>query len=574
MAIAPGPTMKCNRGDSRLARLMNNPVRKVGIVVVAMLPVMQAHALTTAKVDRVDVELNESFTLELTTNANIDLQPDVSVLEQDFYVGQGSQLSNTTIMNGQIQRSKTWTFTLMPKRLGELMIPPISIGSEQSNPVTIVVREPTYAPPGEADVFITSEVDYDETYVQAQVLLTVKIYRSVATRQPALRDPTATGVEVLVELVGDDRSYEAVINGTAYSVVERVFAMYPQESGELQLSPARFEARVLRNGRITGRKVYESAAHTITVLPVPAPPASFPAAVWLPAQDLQLTEDWSKDTEEIQAGEPLTRHVTVSVLGQLETQIPAIEPPTADGINVYPDKPDLSRRLETGGIRGVRKDQYALIGVGGGDVTLPELELPWWNIAAGEWQVARLPERIIRVLPSAEPQPDPAVAAPVEVAPGSELGAVPGRDPIWWRRVAELLAALWLVTLFSWWWSSRPKRKPREPAPVPLHKQQARFLKAARKAALAGDAATVRNALLEWGGLQWPYDAPRSIGALAARVSTPLADELHTLSRLSYGPGGGGWNGEALAKALRSFSVLANDDKHDEEILPPLMPTS
>ena len=222
-------------------------------VIAVLLPVVEAWGAVVARVDRPDVELNESFTLELTADSNIDIAPDVSALEQDFFVGQGSQLSNTTIVNGQIRRSRTWTFVLMPKRAGQLVIPPITVGSEQSNPLTVSVREASDAPPGEAEVFITSEVDFDETYVQAQVLLRVKIYRSVATRQPALRDPTLGGVEVLVELAGDDRSYEAVIDGTVYSVVERVFALYPQESGEIQLSPARFEARVLRNGRITGR---------------------------------------------------------------------------------------------------------------------------------------------------------------------------------------------------------------------------------------------------------------------------------------------------------------------------------
>ena len=55
--------------------------------------------------------------------------------------------------------------------------------------------------------------------------------------------------------------------------------------------------------------------------------------------------------------------------------------------------------------------------------------------------------------------------------------------------VSELLAAVWLVTLLAWWWTSRPVRQePREPAPMPLHKQQSRLLKAARKAARAGDA--------------------------------------------------------------------------------------
>ncbi len=546
--------------------------KTVLIALATVLVSAQSLAAVVTRVDRADIELNESFTLEVISDANIDSQPDVSVLDESFYIGQGSQLSNTTIVNGQIRRSKTWTYVLMPRTAGRITIPPISVGAEKSQPLVITVSEPSYSPPGEAEVFVTSDVDFAETYVQAQVLLTIKIYRSVATRQPALREPTITGAEVLSELAGDDRSYEAVIDGTPYNVVERVYALYPQESGTIEVSPARFEARVLRDGRITGRKVYESEPQTVKVEPIPALPAEYPDAVWLPAREVTLTEVWSRSADEIKAGEPLTRHVTISALGQLETQIPALEPPTAAGINVYPDKPELSRRIESGGIRGERKDQYAMIGVTAGAVLLPALEVPWWNTETATWEVARLPERSINILPSGEtPVPEPVAeeAATAEAAPAPSGESTSGG---FWRRVSELLAAVWLLTLITWWWSSRPQKKQREPAPVPTHKLQAKHLKAARKAALAGDGADVRQAMLEWAALQWPDDSPRSIGEISARVSAPLAEELRNLSSLSYGPQGGDWNGEALAKAIRSFAVLKDDEAESTEELPPLMP--
>jgi len=551
--------------------------RSILSLLIAMLYLPAASAAVRATVDRPAVDLNESFMLEITVDSNTDQEPDLTVLEKDFYVGQVSQLSNTSIFNGEIRRSRSWTIALMPKATGEQLIPAIIIGNEQTAPVRIVVNEPADAPPGEADVFVASEVDQSETYVQAQILYRIKVYRAVATRQPALREPTISGAEVLVELAGDERSYESILNGKAYNVVERVIAIYPQESGEISISPARFEARVLRDGRITGRKVFQSDAHTVKVLPIPAPPADFPNATWLPARDVQLSEEWSREPDRITAGEPVTRRVTISALGQIETQIPAIEPPAIDGLNIYADKPELSRRIQADGIRGIRKDQYAMIGVNGGDIELPELEVPWWNIDAGEWRVATLPARTITV--KADPAAQVAQAA-VAAAPepaGDE--AVPERRLVpdeFWQRASQLLAAAWLLTIFAWWWSSRGasrKSLPREPQPPPVYKQQAKLLKAARKAALAGDDAALRSALLEWGRLQWPDDAPRSVGALAERVASPLSDELRRLSMASYGPGGRDWGREALAKALRSIVTLDDDaESRRQDALPPLMP--
>jgi len=551
-------------------------VGRIASVLVTLFAVSVAQAAVVASVDRERVEQNESFTLELVVDANTDASPDISVLETDFYVGQTSQLSNTRIDNGAITRSMTWTIALMAKRAGVLTIPPITVGSELSNPVAIEIREPSYEPPGEADVFITSEIDFAETYVQAQVLYTIKVYRAVATRQPALRQPVFSGVEVLVEVAGEQRNYEAILNGRAYNVDEYTFAIFPQESGELSISSARFEARVLRDGRITGRKVFESEAQTLVVNSIPPRPDEFPYAAWLPAKELTLTDRWSRDLRGLRAGEPISRDITVSALGQLETQIPVIDPPEADGVSIYPDKPILGRSLEQRGIRGERTDQYAMISGAGGEVTLPKLRLPWWNIDTASWEVAELPEVTLDI----EPGEEQAVAVPVAEASADTAVAIVDAEPVviestMWRRIAEILAAVWVLTIIGWWWSSRPQRVEREPPPVPLHRQQAKPLKAARKGALAGDASLVRQSLLEWGRLQWPDNPPRSIGRLADGVTDPLRSELRKLSGVSYGPGGDQWDGAALAKALRSFAVvdeaatgLAKDP------LPPLMPQS
>ena len=537
-----------------------------------MLPALHAQAAVTATVDRGDVEINESFTLKVLVDTDVDVEPDASALETDFFVGQRSQLSNTTIVNGQISRSRTWTYVLMPRRDGDLVIPPVIVGSEQSNPLHIVVAPQSNALPGEADIFVATDVDYAESFVQAQVLYTVKVYRSVATRQPRLSEPHLSGVEVLIELAGEERSYESILNGKNYNVVERVYALFPQESGELSIAPARFEARVLRDGRITGRKVFESDALKVTVNPIPPPPAEFPDAAWLPAKSLQLSEEWSREPERLPAGEPITRHVTVKALGQLATQIPLIDPAGADGVKIYPDKPELRVTAEPDGIRALRKDQYAMIGVRAGVIELPELNLPWWNIGAGEWQIASLPSRSLTILPSGEAELPPVVEPQIELPFESET---PPFKSNFWRRISEGLIALWLLTILTWWWSRRPEKKPKDPEPPPIHKQQAKFLKAARKAALVEDAVTVKSALLSWGRLQWPDDWPRSIGDIASRVTDPLATELDTLCSSSYGPNGVSWNGKDLAKALRSFAVKNGEEKSANEFeLPPLMPNS
>jgi len=544
------------------------------LIITSCLLAGAANAAVIASVDRANVELNESFTFKVMVDTAIDIEPDASALDTDFFIGNRSQLSNTTIVNGQISRSRTWTYVLMAKREGNLLIPPVIVGNEQSEPVPVTIAPPSNALPGEADIFVTAEVDHDESYVQAQVIYTVKVYRAVATRQPRLSEPNISGVEVLVEIAGEERSYDAVLNGKDYKVVERVYALFPQKSGQISITPARFEARVLRDGRITGRKIFESAAIDVVVNPIPPPPDGFANAAWFPARSVTLSEDWSREPGSLPAGEPITRHITVTALGQLSTQIPVLDPAVSDSVKIYPDKPEFRDTAEAAGIRAIRRDQYALIGVVPGDVELPALELPWWNIDTGAWEVARLSGTTLSILPSATAVPPPVIAEqPVPQEEGEAVGTRVVRSDFW-LLVSEILAAVWVLTLVAWWWSGRkPARAPKEPEAPPIHKQQARFLKAARKAALAGDAAGIKSAMLDWGRLQWPDDAPRSIGIIATRVSLPLSTQLEVLSSASYGTGDKSWDGAAMAKAMRSFSVLTSEQsERPTDTLPPLLP--
>jgi hypothetical protein len=356
-----------------------------------------------------------------------------------------------------------------------------------------------------------------------------------------------------------------------------VYALFPQESGNITIAPARFEARVLRDGRITGRKIFESEPIEVTVSPIPPPPPEFPDAVWFPAKSVSLAEDWSREPGSLPAGEPITRHITVTAVGQLSTQIPVIEPVVSDKIKLYPDKPEFRDTAEASGIRAVRRDQHAMIGVAAGEVELPAVELPWWNIDAGEWQVASLPGSMLTILPSATaaaaPPPEPAEEPEQEAAVATETQVV---YVDFWRYVSAGLAGIWLMTIIAWWWSRRPAtREIAEPAPPPIHKQQARFLKAARKAALAGDAAGVKSNLFDWARLEWPHNPPRSIGELSKRVALPLSTQLDVFCSATYGPAAGSWDGESLAKSLRSITVLSDEAaEQPADVLPPLSPVT
>ena len=523
-----------------------------------------------ASVDRTKVELNETFTLKVTVDTEIDLEPDASGLEGDFYVGSRSQLSNTTIINGKISRSRTWTYALMAKRPGNLVIPSIIVGNEKSQPINILIAPQSESVLGEADVFVSAEVDDSEGFVQAQNLFRIKIYRMVQTRQPRLYEPEIKGIDTLVEIVGDDRNYESVINGKTYEVTERVYALFPQESGVLSIAPIRFEARILKDGSITGRRTYQSSELTINILPIPAPPNAYPDANWLPAKSVKLTEEWSRDMQNLRSGEPITRKLTITAIGQLSTQLPSIDY-SNDRLKIYPDKPKFLDDMNADGMIASRIDQYAMISVNAGDIQLSGVDVPWWDTVEKKWKVATLPTRVINIKPSI----DDLVEEKIEAGPPVNIEQpLPEINDNLWKNISGILGALWILTIFFWFYSKPVKKRTVKKTYEPLYKKLELQLRKAKNAALANEKEKFKQAFVDWARLQWPDNIPLSLGEVADRVDKPLSDELKIFNKITYGSDHNElWDGKAMAKAIMKISFLdASNNKGKKRELPALAP--
>jgi hypothetical protein len=524
----------------------------------------------SASVDRTKVELNETFTLKVIVDTEIDLEPDASGLEGDFYVGSRSQLSNTTIINGKISRSRTWTYALMAKRPGNLVIPSIIVGNEKSQPINILIAPQSESVLGEADVFVSAEVDDSEGFVQAQNLFRIKIYRMVQTRQPRLYEPEIKGIDTLVEIVGDDRNYESVINGKTYEVTERVYALFPQESGVLSIAPIRFEARILKDGSITGRRTYQSSELTINILPIPAPPNAYPDANWLPAKSVKLTEEWSRDMQNLRSGEPITRKLTITAIGQLSTQLPSIDY-SNDRLKIYPDKPKFLDDMNADGMIASRIDQYAMISVNAGDIQLSGVDVPWWNTVEKKWKVATLPTRVINIKPSI----DDLVEEKIEAGPPANIEQpLPEINDNLWKNISGILGTLWILTIFFWFYSKPVKKRTVKKTYEPLYKKLELQLRKAKNAALANEKEKFKQAFVDWARLQWPDNIPLSLGEVADRVDKPLSDELKIFNKITYGSDHNElWDGKAMAKAIKKISFLdASNNKGKKRELPALAP--
>jgi hypothetical protein len=532
----------------------------------------QVAAEVEVTIDRNPVQVNESFQLVFSLDQSPDRSPDFSVLQQHFIVLGNNRSSNISIINGEYKRSIKWTLQLMAKQIGEFEIPAIRFGSESSQPFKVTVNPSSLASVPHDEQFLEMVVDSSEVYVQSQVIVTLRLLSAVDLSAYQLGEISSEGLDVVVEALGDVRQYQTRIADRSYLVLEKRFALFPQQSGQLRIPPVLAEVRLRsrstldpfqRGGEI---RRFRSQPLDIDVAPVPA---GFSGDYWLPAERVELREHWPGDLSALVAGEPVTRSITLVADGLTAAQLPELELRPVDGIKQYPDQPVLENSHDNKGISARRVQKIALIPGAAGVYHLPEISVDWWNLESGKMETATIPARELRVVAAAAGTVDDAPPpAPARVS-AAAAGAVAGNR--FWLWMSLFLACGWTLSAAYWWFTIRRARRPVEAASeLPNLRQAQRRL---RQACVENDAVTARAALLAWGRA---LHAPRRVANLRELTSL-LGDELRleveTLNRSLYAGDAAPWQGQTLWPLCQRLQKQARaPDPADSSDLLPLNP--
>ncbi|MBF3044786.1 protein BatD, partial [Pseudomonas aeruginosa] len=386
-----------------------------------------AQASFNASVDR--ARLTEGESVELTLESDDPTlfgKPDLSPLDTLFEVLGTRQVNRLATQNGRAQATTRWIVTLLPKQSGYLAIPPISLGASSTQPIRLHVLAARDSAKGSklAPVFIDASVDQEKVYVQAQVILTLRIYHSVSLYDDSSLTPLAMN-DAKVEQLGEARTYEKELNGIRHGVIEVRYAIFPQKSGALVIPAQAFSATLVDRGDDDynpfgprpGRQMRVTSP-SIPLLVRPKP-ADYPADVpWMPARALSISESWSPQPEQAQVGESLTRNVLLKVEGLSGTQLPPLPLPDVQGLRRYPDQPQLADQSTDQGLIGSREEREALVPEQAGRIELPALEVVWWNTREDRLERTSLPARTLEV--AAAPQAEAETQAP-PVALGERL---------------------------------------------------------------------------------------------------------------------------------------------------------
>ena len=383
-------------------------LRRLLIILTLCLATMVAsdsYAALTAKVDRTVLDSNETLRAELRYDGQVFTgEPDFGPLTKDFEVLSNSRQQNYSNVNGKTESYTAWTLELRPKRAGILLIPSLTFKKEVSNAIELRVRAApsnSSANPGTQPIYTETTVDANTPYVGQQVILTHRLYTSVQLRDFALSE-LAIDKAVLHRL--GDTQYQKVINGRNYLVLEVKYAIFPQSEGPLIIPSLRFGAYEVNNRSQFG--VFNNRGNQIVrdtepkSLEVAARPPQASIDGWMPSTSVTMEQRWSGDIDSVTVGEPVTRTITIRAEGLSAAQITPLQEPQGNNYRGYPDQPQLDEIVTTNGLTATRIESLALVPNNSGEITLPAVELIWWDTNSNKRRVASLPSITLQVSPS------------------------------------------------------------------------------------------------------------------------------------------------------------------------------
>ncbi len=510
----------------------------------------------SATVDRHILYLDESLNLVVTAedkSTNIPT-PDLRPLQQDFEIlGQSTQ-TNINIVNSSPTITQSWILEIQPKRLGEVEIPSLMVAGESTEPIQLLVQEFTgnVATEG-AEVFVEVDVSNDNPYVQSQVNITTRLFYSIPITSGTLSEPQVPFATM--EGAPQEKRYQAKRAGIDYRVVERRYAIFPNQSGIFTIPPVEFNSVIERthpdtNARSNFRERYSSTPVQLEVRPIPL---SYSGTTWLPAQELHLLDSWNGRRPTLTSGAPEAREISIDAVGLRAAQLPLVTFETNNTARIYDgNSADLKTSYTYDAVIARRTDEFAIIPNNVGVVEVPKFTVVWWDVNEDREKITELPAMSVPVDQSIGEQP--VVDANGQFSSvNDELSALDfflSPQNHYWQWVSLALLGMWMLTLLIWYLSRRSHRRmihAWEVSQAQKMDSERQSLRRVKQVCASGKTTDISSALLDWATLYWPHQPPRNLIDLGRRLkSAQLLTLLEGLDCANYSETGSFTEGRTL----------------------------
>ncbi len=248
-------------------------------------------------------------------------------------------------------------------------------------------RRPTqphrYAPPR-----LESSISDPTPWVQQSLLYKIRVISS-GDLKTVVADPPESN-DLAARQLGEAVTESEQIGGQSLFVTEFRYLVMPLKAGRIELPPARVEIT-----RRPGLNLPQKGVLNGSPLVLQVEPAKAEVQPWLPLYDLRMKADLG-NSDAPAVGKPMHLTIQTTAFGATAKQIPSVAAQLKKGdFRVYQDETEIEEGLTrlNDMIYGRRTEHFTLVPRFGGNITLPAVELRWWNTRFSRAESSVLPAR-------------------------------------------------------------------------------------------------------------------------------------------------------------------------------------
>ena len=473
---------------------------------------------------------------------------DISPLEVDFEVLEVKSKVNRVDLGDEVSNRMQWKIKITPRRYGELRIPSLTLGDRTTSEMWLQVKQPTMAQREAEKILLNIDAIPSRPYVGEQIEIKIRLRSNMPLTEEQLLEPEADNVASYRS--GDESRYSEKIADETFEVLERSIVLIAQKTGKLDIKPAVFKGKIESRELVSSARAIYRNSESLSLL-VREPAKAFSGRHWLPASQIELTQNWQGIGEQLQLGDSVSRQITIRALGLPAEALPddllLVE---SEQFKVYADQSKRSQDFQGKDLEGKLTQSFEIVLTGSGVIDLPELVLPWWDIDEELEKQVVLPGKRLEVVTP--------IASPNQAQNESRIG---DRIPFLWGSLVVTGIIVGLCFYIGRRTCSRYIRR----------FQQLRQLK---KVCFSNDAVTARQVILSWANLQWPGEKIIGLHQVVCRVDmADVSTELSQLNMALYSSTGSEWRGERLYNLLSQYQRKTQYlSCIDSERLPALYP--
>lgn len=319
------------------------------------------------------------------------------------------------VINGRVAELKTRRMELLPEHEGVLQFGPLSAdspaGMVRSNSVQLQVDPPVsvnWKPaPEEVQIQMSLSIDQRRSptiidnvaqtllpltpFVGQHLIAEITLRHRLAIIDETIRLPRFRGFDVLTEH-SERRTIDHDAADGPWRTTSWRYHLFATHSGSLTIEPVLWQGTIIRSR--TQRAGFErgTAARQLRILP-----ARRSNHWWLPASELELRDNWSKDPRQLAAGDQIIRTITLEARDVLASHLPEVQPPASRALSSTLIESTRTEQIIGNHVQATAEFRFRMIAQSPIPVFLDTVRVHWFDTRDSRAREAIIPARRINV---------------------------------------------------------------------------------------------------------------------------------------------------------------------------------